>query len=198
MRVPPMVIGHVRRLKRAATRKSFRYIVRHVSAGDDRAGGPVRMRLDETELHRWGRRIGEELVTPAVIALTGPLGAGKSALARAIGAGAGVDDAMPSPSHSLVFRYPTPSGRDVVHLDLYRLSSSDDVWELGWSQLGAEHEIVLIEWAERARDLLPHDHWVIELSVPPDHVHLRDVAVRRVGAPPELPGFPMSVSVSAG
>ena len=156
------------------------------------------MRLDQTGLDRWGRRIGEALATPAVIALTGPLGAGKSVLARAIGAGAGVDETMPSPSHSLLFRYPTPSGRDVVHLDLYRLSSSDDVWELGWSQLGAEHEIVLIEWPERARGLLPRDHWEIELSVPPAHVHLRDVAVRRVGTPPELPGFPMSVSVSAG
>jgi len=156
------------------------------------------MRLDESELDRWGMRIGEALATPAVIALKGPLGTGKSVLARAIGAGAGVDNTMPSPSHSLLFRYPTPSGRDVVHLDLYRLSSSDDVWELGWSQLGAEHEIVLIEWPERARDLLPRDHWVIELSVPPDHILLRDVAVRRVGEPPELPGFPMSVSVSAG
>ena len=156
------------------------------------------MRLDETELDRWGRRIGEALATPAVIALTGPLGAGKSVLARAIGAGAGVDDTMPSPTHSLFFRYQTPSGRDVVHLDLYRLSSSDDVWELGWSQLGAEHEIVLIEWPDRAGNLLPGDHWLIELSVPPDQVHLRDVSVRRFGAPPGLPGFPMSVSVSAG
>lgn len=156
------------------------------------------MRLDEADLGRWGRRIGESLATPAVIGLTGPLGAGKSVLARAIGAGAGVDETMPSPSHNLIFRYPTASGRDVVHLDLYRLSSPDEVWDLGWSQLGAEHEIVLIEWPDRAQDLLPRDHWLIELSVPPDQVLVRDVAVQRVGAPPELPGFPMSVSISAG
>jgi len=156
------------------------------------------MTLDEADLGRWGRRIGESIATPAVIGLTGPLGVGKSVLARAIGAGAGVEGTMPSPSHNLLFRYSTPSGRDVVHLDLYRLSSPDEVWELGWSQLGAENEIVLIEWPDRARDLLPHDHWLIELSVPTDEIHVRDVAVRRVGAPPELPGFPMSVSISAG
>ena len=63
------------------------------------------MRLDEADLGRWGRRIGESLATPAVIGLTGPLGAGKSVLARAIGAGAGVDETMPSPSHNLIFRY---------------------------------------------------------------------------------------------
>ncbi len=156
------------------------------------------MRLDEADLDRWGRRIGESLATPAIIGLMGPLGVGKSVLARAIGAGAGVDETMPSPSHNILFRYPTPSGRDVVHLDLYRLSSPDEVWDLGWSQLGAEHEIVLIEWPDRAQALLPRDHWLIELSVPPGEGHVRDVAVRRVGAPPELPGFPMSVSVSAG
>jgi tRNA threonylcarbamoyladenosine biosynthesis protein TsaE len=152
------------------------------------------VRLDEEELKRWGVRIGQTVDAPVVIALSGPLGAGKSVLARAIGSGCGVDEAMPSPSYNLLLRYPAGSGRDVVHLDLYRLESPDELWELGWSQLGDDPEVVLIEWPERAGSLMPPDHWVIELSVPAGEPDLRDVGVRRVGSPPELASFPMSVS----
>jgi tRNA threonylcarbamoyl adenosine modification protein YjeE len=130
-----------------------------------------------------------------VIGLSGSLGAGKSVLARAIGSGAGVRDAMPSPSYTLVQRY---QGRDaqVVHLDLYRIGSPDELVELGWGHLGAADEIVIVEWPERAGDLLPPDHWLIGLEVPAAAPDLRDVSVQRVGSPPELAAFPMSVSAS--
>ena len=59
-------------------------------------------------------------------------------------------------------------------------------------------EIVLVEWPERAGDLLPEDRWVIELSVPAGEALLRNVSVRRAGDPPELPGFPMSLSTTSG
>ena len=156
------------------------------------------MRLDEIEVKRWGERIGETVDTPVVIALMGPLGAGKSVLARAIGRGAGVDGAMPSPSHNLLLRYPTSSDVEVVHLDLYRLESSDELWELGWSQLGVDDELVLVEWPERAEGTLQRDHWVIALSIPDGQPQLRDIEVHRVGSPPALAAFPMSVSVSGG
>jgi tRNA threonylcarbamoyl adenosine modification protein YjeE len=152
------------------------------------------MRVDEAGLVRWGERVGATLHPPAVLALKGPLGAGKSVLARAVGAGAGVRQAMPSPSFNLLFRYPARLERHVVHLDLYRLTSPDDLWELGWGELGGDDEIVLVEWPERAGDSMPADHWVIELSIPPGKPTLRDVAVRRVGDPPTLAAFPLSVS----
>lgn len=152
------------------------------------------MRLDETELTRWGMRVGASVDTPVLIALSGPLGAGKSVLARAIGAGAGVEATMPSPTYNLLLRYSTMSSREVVHIDLYRLSSPEEVWELGWSELCAEHEVVLVEWPEKAGGFLPADHWVVELSQPSEAALLRDVSVRRVGAPPPLPGFPISVA----
>ena len=154
------------------------------------------MRLDEASLARWGERIGETVETPVVLGLQGELGAGKSVLARAIGKGAGVSAAMPSPSFNLVFRYPAGLGREVVHLDLYRVAAPDELWELGWQSLGAEHEIVIVEWPERAETLMPADHWLIEISAPPDHAELRDVAGRRFGVPPALAGFPMSVTGS--
>ena len=153
------------------------------------------MRLDERELRRWGERIGRTVTAPVVIALQGPLGAGKSVLARAIGRGAGVTDAMPSPSYNLLLRYATPPDVDVIHIDLYRIESTDELWELGWSELGDGRQIVVVEWPERAEDLLPPDHWRIRLSVADDDPGLRDVEVHRMGSPPELPAFPMSVTV---
>lgn len=152
------------------------------------------MRLDEEGLIRWGERVGGTLKTPAFIALSGPLGAGKSVLARAIGRGAGVQQAMPSPSFNILFRYPTSSGAEVVHMDLYRLHSPDELWELGWEELGRSHEIILLEWPERAGDLLPKDFWLLELSLPAGAPGRREVSVTRVGDPQDLVGFPMTVS----
>jgi tRNA threonylcarbamoyladenosine biosynthesis protein TsaE len=152
------------------------------------------VRLDEAGLTRWGDRIGRTIARPAVLALRGPLGAGKSVLARAIGAGAGVSVPMPSPSFNVLMRYKTPSGTEVVHMDLYRIESPQELWELGWADLGAGDEILIVEWPENAGDLLPADHWLIDLSVPRARKLLRDVEVHRVGSPPELAGFPMSIA----
>jgi tRNA threonylcarbamoyladenosine biosynthesis protein TsaE len=154
------------------------------------------VRLDEIELVQWGERIGQRVGTPTVIALSGPLGAGKSVLARAIGRGAGVEVPMPSPSYNLLLRYPTARKLDVVHLDLFRIESQEELWELGWSQLGAPNEIVLVEWPGRAEDMMPKDYWIIDLAVPDDDYKVREVGVDRVGSPPALAAFPMSVSGS--
>lgn len=143
---------------------------------------------------RWGVRIGETVDPPVFLGLRGELGAGKSVLARAIGMGVGVRQAMPSPSFNLVFRYPARMGLEVVHMDLYRLSDPSELAELGWADLGQPNEIVLVEWPERAGELLPRDHWIIELSVPPARHDQRDIAVTRVGSPSELAGFPMRVT----
>jgi tRNA threonylcarbamoyladenosine biosynthesis protein TsaE len=152
------------------------------------------VRLNEKELQQWGRRLGETLTAPVVLALQGPLGAGKSVLARAIGEGAGVADPMPSPTFTLLQRYPASGGREVVHLDLYRLTVPEELWELGWIQIPGERDVVLVEWPERAGTLLPAHHWRIELGVPPNQPHLRDVEITRVGHPPDLSPFPLAAA----
>lgn len=173
------------------------------------------MILGEEELTRWGNRIGAEVETPVFLALRGELGAGKSVLARAVARGAGVSGPIPSPTFNLLFRYPARGGVEVVHLDLYRISDPDELWELGWEELGDGPEIVLVEWAGRAGSLLPEDRWEIGLSVPevsPAEAASRParntggvrvpvsrtrlVRVERVGDPPPLPGFPMALSRS--
>ncbi len=151
------------------------------------------MILSEPDLVRWGRRIGERLEVPAFIGLQGELGAGKSVLARAIARGAGVEGAIPSPTFNLLFRYPARDGVEVVHMDLYRLRDPDELWELGWEELGWGSDLVLVEWPERAGLHLPEDRWDIHLAPPEPGSPFRIVQVRRVGGPPALPAFPVSL-----
>jgi tRNA threonylcarbamoyladenosine biosynthesis protein TsaE len=90
------------------------------------------------------------------ILLSGPLGAGKSTLARAFLRAAASDSALevPSPSFTLVQSYDTRLG-PVHHFDLWRLSGPAALVELGWDELATD--IVLVEWPERLGDLRP-DH----------------------------------------
>ena len=164
------------------------------------------MILSEADLTRWGERIGREVDVPVFIALRGPLGAGKSVLARGIARGAGVTEAMPSPTFNLVFRYegerevPGLPGVpvEVVHMDLYRLNDPSELWELGWEELGAVQELILVEWPERAGDLLPDDRWEITLTPTAPGAEFREVAAHRMGNPVHLPGFPVTVDTIGG
>jgi tRNA threonylcarbamoyladenosine biosynthesis protein TsaE len=141
--------------------------------------------LTEGQLTDWGRRIGAAVGTPVFLALSGDLGAGKSVLARAIARGAGVEGVLPSPTFNLVFRYAAGRGATVVHLDLYRLERPEQVWELGWRELGAADEIVIVEWPERAAALLPRDRWDIRLEYAGETA--RKVSAVAHGAAPALP-----------
>ena len=141
--------------------------------------------LTQSQLEAWGERVGASVPTPVFFALHGDLGAGKSVLARAIARGAGVSATMPSPTFNLVFRYAGRAGTEVLHMDLYRLERADDVWALGWSDIGHSNEIALVEWPERAGPLLPPDRWDIDLDyATPD---LRTLTARPVGSVPQLP-----------
>jgi tRNA threonylcarbamoyl adenosine modification protein YjeE len=152
------------------------------------------MILSEKELVQWGTRIGETVGTPVFLGLRGPLGAGKSVLARSIARGAGIGGPLPSPTFNLLFRYPTPGGLEVVHMDLYRLRDPNELWELGWEEIGAQNEIVMVEWPERAGDHLPDDRWDVELRPTSPGSLYREVKVNRSGSPPHLPGFPVSLA----
>lgn len=163
------------------------------------------MTLSESDLERWGERIGREVGVPVFIALRGPLGAGKSVLARAIARGAGVRATMPSPTFNLLFTYASEreipgSGGDVVpvvHADLYRIQDPSELWELGWEQLGAGSELILVEWPERAGPLLPGDRWEVRIEPTAPGSDFREVSVERVGGPPHLPGFPVTLGEEA-
>ncbi len=169
------------------------------NGAEDGAGG---MKLTEAELRRWGCRIGRELRTAVFIGMRGPIGAGKSVLARAIGEGAGVCEAMPSPTFNLIFRYPLPqrsaAGGEVgaatlVHADLYRIETAEELAALAWEEIIADDgAIVLVEWPERAAGDLPEDRWEVALCPDPLQSDLRLIAVEQRGCPAPLPPFPLA------
>ncbi len=159
------------------------------------------MTLTESELAAWGRRIGGAVRAPVFIGLKGPLGAGKSVLARAVARGAGVDGAMPSPTFNIVFRYPVAGRREtaeeppgsvagsVIHADLFRIESEAELAGIGWDDLLADEEaIVLVEWSSRAGDEVPPDRWEIELGFVRNEAGRRTVDIERFGDPALLPG----------
>lgn len=148
--------------------------------------GDAGVSLDEAELAAWGRRLGAEVGAPLVIALRGDLGAGKTTLARAIVRGAGVTGAVPSPTFNLLFLYAASGGRTIRHFDLYRLEAPEEVWELGWEELGAPGDLVLIEWPERAEALLPSPRWEIALEEDAAGSRRR-VRFREIGSPSPIP-----------
>jgi tRNA threonylcarbamoyladenosine biosynthesis protein TsaE len=108
------------------------------------------------------------------ILLDGPLGAGKSAFARAFLRAASGDAGLevPSPSYTLVQSYETPLG-PVHHFDLWRLDGPGAVVELGWDELAAD--IVLVEWPDRLGTLKPEG--ALEISLVPGEADARRATV---------------------
>jgi tRNA threonylcarbamoyladenosine biosynthesis protein TsaE len=103
-----------------------------------------------------------------VVALEGDLGVGKTELARGVVralAGAGV--AVPSPTFTLMQVYETPGGLTLTHADLYRLGGPEDVAELGLEEAW-ERGALLVEWPERAGDLLPAERLTVRLRHLPE------------------------------
>jgi len=119
--------------------------------------------VTEAELTAWGERFGKAARPPLVVALSGELGAGKTTLARAICRGYGVPDDVTSPTFTLVHEL-RGSRSTVFHLDLYRLRGPDELQNLGWDEIISAEALVLIEWPERAGELLPPNHVPIHLQ----------------------------------
>ena len=123
--------------------------------------------LSQTELVDWGERFGRAARPPLVVTLRGELGAGKTTLAQAICRGYGVPNEVTSPTFTLVHEY-RAARSPVYHLDLYRLKGPDDLANIGWDDIMSSEALVLIEWPERAAELLPLDHVPMLLQHLPD------------------------------
>ena len=120
------------------------------------------------ELVAWGEAFGRAATPPLVVALAGDLGAGKTTLAQAICAGYGVTGPVTSPTFAIVHRYEAPRS-PAYHLDLYRLDRPSELVNVGWDEIAMSHALVIVEWPERAGDLMLADHVPISLEhVPGD------------------------------
>ena len=127
-----------------------------------------------------GKKLGSICEPGDVICLAGDLGAGKTTMAQAIAAGFGVDESeyVTSPTFAIMHEY---RGRiPIYHMDFYRLGSSEDVMELGLEDYFHGDGLTLIEWFERARDLLPESVLVI-------HLNYMDESSREISLHSEFP-----------
>jgi tRNA threonylcarbamoyladenosine biosynthesis protein TsaE len=112
----------------------------------------------------FGRRLGSHLFPGAVVALIGPLGAGKTHLTRAIAGGLGIANptAVNSPTFVLIQEYPGPV--PVYHFDAYRLSGPREFAELGVEEYFAGGGVCVVEWADKVAAVLPADHLRIDIT----------------------------------
>jgi len=113
----------------------------------------------------FGRRLADLLYGGAVVALIGPLGAGKTHLVRAVAQGLGVPDSrmVNSPTFVLIQEY---SGRlPIYHFDAYRLKNSGEFVDLGAHEYFEGKGVCLVEWADRVEDVLPQEHLRITLQI---------------------------------
>ena len=121
---------------------------------------------DEADTEKLGVALANALPRPAVVALSGTLGAGKTRLVRAIAGGLGIDpESVTSPTFVLLHEYPgtTP----LFHFDAYRLRDEEEFWQLGADEYlsGQAGGIVVIEWAERVAGCLPDERLEIAIEV---------------------------------
>lgn len=126
---------------------------------------------DANAMSLLGRKLSAQLPANTLMFLSGELGAGKSHLARAIIHAAGFDGTVKSPTYTLIETYeidrPVSAITRVAHLDLYRLSDPDELHYIGFDDVLANSDLVLIEWPEKSIRHLPVATVSIEIEYAP-------------------------------
>lgn len=103
-----------------------------------------------------GRQMADELSAGMVVALCGPLGAGKTHFSKGLAFGLGIGDAVSSPTFGLVHEY--RDGRlSLFHFDLYRADCPEEIEDIGWDDYLESGGVVVAEWADRFPGLFPAD-----------------------------------------
>lgn len=106
----------------------------------------------EAETEALAQKLASRLTPGTVIAFTGDLGAGKTAFTRGLARGLGLQDRVTSPTYTIVNEY--PGEIPLFHFDLYRLGSSEELFDIGWEDYLTRGGILAVEWSERVDDAL--------------------------------------------
>jgi len=138
--------------------------------------------LSAGDTRELGERLGQKLHPGQVVALSGPLGAGKTCLAQGIARGLGVVGPVSSPTFVIVNQYQTAESVTLYHIDAYRLAEQGaaEAIAIGVDELLGGDGICVVEWAERMAPLLPPERLTVRLA-PEDH-EARRVSISACGA----------------
>lgn len=114
-------------------------------------------------------KVAEEVISSLngrnVVALYGPMGAGKTTLVTAIMQYLHSDDIVTSPTFALVNQYRTPEFGDVYHFDFYRINSLAEAFDIGYEEYFDSGNLCLVEWPEKIEELLPDDVVVVKIEL---------------------------------
>ena len=115
---------------------------------------------EETE--QLGEQLGRTLRPGSVVAYRGDLGMGKTAFTRGLARGLGCTCRVTSPTFTIVNEY--SGALPLFHFDMYRLDSSDELFDIGWEDYLSRGGVCAVEWSERVEDALPEDALWVSLA----------------------------------
>ena len=122
-----------------------------------------------------GDELAQKLRGGDVLAFTGSLGMGKTAFTRGLARGLGCRGRVTSPTFTIVNEY---EGRTpLFHFDMYRLGSSDELFDIGWDDYLARGGVCAVEWSERGSDALPEDTIFVDIARTDEHEDWRTITV---------------------
>ena len=134
----------------------------------------------EDETVAAGERLGRSLSGGDVVAISGPLGAGKTRFVRGICRALGTGRDVSSPTFTLVHEYAAP-GLAVFHFDFYRIASPAELTQIGFFEyLDRDDGVCIIEWADRVEEFLPAGRYDVRMDAG-DDPNVRTIEIRRLG-----------------
>ena len=116
----------------------------------------------QLETEEVGRKLAEKLPGGSVVAMYGDLGAGKTAFVRGMAQGMGLSCRGSSPTFTIVNEY--LGQRELIHFDMYRLSSADELFDIGWEDYLNRGAVCAVEWSENVQDAFFGDEVVVRIE----------------------------------
>ena len=116
----------------------------------------------EEQTEAFGEQFAKNLADGSVVAMYGDLGAGKTAFVRGMARGMGLSCRVSSPTFTIVNEY--CGDRELIHFDMYRLSGSDELFDIGWEDYLARGAVCAVDWSEKIDDAFYGDETVVRIE----------------------------------
>ena len=113
----------------------------------------------EKDTEALGARLSAGLPGGSVVAMYGDLGAGKTAFVRGMAQGMGIDCRVTSPTFTIVNEY--LGKRELIHFDMYRLGSADELFDIGWEDYLSRGAVCAVEWSENVSEAFTGDEIIV-------------------------------------